>query len=38
MTGRRAPSARSGCHSSACSLETHTDTHRGKKGGEEWAG
>lgn len=36
-TGRRAPSARSGCHLSDCFLETHTYIYRhrrGKKGGE----
>lgn len=39
-TGRRAPSARSGCHLSDCFLETHTYIYRhrrGKKGGK-WAG
>lgn len=36
-TGRRAPSARSGCHLSDCFLETHTYIYRhrrGKKGGK----
>lgn len=36
-TGRRAPSARSGCHLSDCFLETHTYIYRhrrGEKGGK----
>lgn len=31
-TGRRVPSARSGCHLSDCFLETHTYIYRHRKG------